>query len=53
LLKKGESFTRNVYVSCVKAAAGKLVKEGLLPQRVADDYAEQATKISLPDLRAN
>ncbi len=53
LLKKGEAFNRNVYVSCVKAAAGKLVKEGLLPQRVADDYAEQAAKTPLPDLRAN
>ncbi|HEY1372512.1 MAG TPA: alpha/beta hydrolase domain-containing protein [Candidatus Binatia bacterium] len=53
LLKKGEAFNRNVYVSCVKAAAGKLVKEGLLPQKVAEDYAEQAAKVSLPDLRSN
>ncbi|HEY1265790.1 MAG TPA: alpha/beta hydrolase domain-containing protein [Candidatus Binatia bacterium] len=53
LLKKGETFNRNVYVSCVKAAAGKLVKEGLLPQKVAEDYAEQAAKVSLPDPRAN
>jgi hypothetical protein len=53
LLKKGEAFNRNVYVSCVKAAAGKLVKEGLLPQKVADDYAEQAAKVSIPDLRSN
>lgn len=44
LLKKGEAFNRNVYVNCVKAAAAKLVKAGLLPQRVAEDYAEQAAK---------
>lgn len=53
LLKKGEAFNRNIYVNCVKAAAGKLVKEGLLPQKVAEDYAEQAAKVSLPDLRSN
>jgi hypothetical protein len=29
------------------------VKEGLLPQRVAEDYAEQAAKASLPDVRSN
>jgi hypothetical protein len=47
LLKKGEAFNRNVYMNCVKAAAGKLVKEGLLPQKVAEDYAEQAAKTPL------
>jgi len=53
LLKKGETFSRNVYVSCIKAAAGKLVKEGLLPQKVADDYAEEAAKAPFGAERAN
>ncbi len=51
LLKKGETFNRNVYVSCVKTAAGKLVKEGLLPQKVAEYYAEHAATMPLGEAR--
>jgi hypothetical protein len=49
LLPNGQRFTQSVYVGCVKAAAAKLVKEGFLPKRVGEFYAEQAARIRLPD----
>ncbi|HEX9442807.1 MAG TPA: alpha/beta hydrolase domain-containing protein [Candidatus Binatia bacterium] len=42
LLKSGETFGEAAYMKCVSAAAARLVKDGLLPQRVADDYTERA-----------
>ena len=47
LLKSGQTFSRAVYINCVKSAAASLVKEGLLPKSVAEDYAARAAKISL------
>jgi Alpha/beta hydrolase domain len=49
LLRNGQRFTQAIYVGCVKAAATKLVKDGLLPKRVGEFYAEQAAKMRLPD----
>jgi hypothetical protein len=47
LLKPGQKFTQSVYTGCVKAAAAKLVKDGLLPRRVGEAYVEQAAKTSI------
>lgn len=44
LLKSGQRFTQSAYIACVKAAAAKLVKDGILPRKVGDAYVEQATK---------
>ena len=50
LLKPGQKLTQAVYSACVNAAASKLVKEGLLPKKVGEFYAEQANKARLPEL---
>ena len=50
LLKPGQKLTQAVYSACVNAAAAKLVKEGLLPKKVGEFYAEQANKARLPEL---
>ncbi|HUK40615.1 MAG TPA: alpha/beta hydrolase domain-containing protein [Candidatus Acidoferrales bacterium] len=49
LLKAGQKLTQAVYVNCVKAAAAKLRKEGLLPNKVGEFYVERASKIRLPE----
>ena len=49
LLKAGQKLTHSVYVGCVKAVAAKLVKEGLLPNRVGEFYVERAGKARLPE----
>jgi len=49
LLKPGQKLTQAVYVNCVKAAATKLVKEGLLPSKVGEFYVERASKTRLPE----
>jgi hypothetical protein len=53
LLKPGHKLTQAAYASCVNAAAAKLVKEGLLPKKVGEFYAEQANKARLPELSPN
>jgi hypothetical protein len=47
LLKSGQRLTSAVYQSCVKEAAEKLVKQGLLPARVGEYYVEKATRTRL------
>jgi hypothetical protein len=47
LLKSGQKFTRSAYTGCVKAAAAKLVKDGLLLKKVGEAYVEQAAKKSI------
>jgi hypothetical protein len=42
LLKPGEELTHSKYVSCVTNSAAKLVKEGLLPAKVASHYVKKA-----------
>jgi hypothetical protein len=49
LLRNGQRFNQSAYVGCVKAAAAKLVKDGLLQKRVAEFYVEQAARIRLLD----
>ena len=49
LLKPGRKLTQTTYAACVKAAAAKLVKEGLLPKKVGEFYTERAGKTRLPD----
>ena len=49
LLKPGQKLTQPAYIGCVKAAATKLVKEGLLPIRVAELYVERAGKTRVPE----
>ena len=49
LLKAGQKLTQAAYVTCVKAAATKLVKEGLLPNKVGEFYVERASKTHLPE----
>jgi Alpha/beta hydrolase domain len=44
LLKAGQKLTQALYAGCVKAAASKLVNEGLLPKRVGEHYSERAGK---------
>ena len=44
LLKAGQKLTRSLYAGCVKAAASKLVNEGLLPRKVGEHYIERAGK---------
>jgi len=47
LLNPGQKLTSTVYQSCVKEAAEKLVKQGLLPARVGEYYVEKATRTRL------
>ena len=49
LLKAGQKLTQAAYVTCVKAAATKLVKEGLLPNKVGEFYVERASRTHLPE----
>lgn len=51
LLKPGETFSRAGYTSCVNAAAARLVAEGLLPKKVAEDYEARAAKAAPADPR--
>ena len=44
LLKAGQRLTQSLYAGCVKAAALKLVNEGLLPRKVGEYYTERAGK---------
>jgi hypothetical protein len=44
LLKAGQKLTQALYAGCVKAAASKLVNEGLLPKKVGEHYIEKAGK---------
>jgi len=45
LLKAGQKLTPGAYQSCVKAAAERLVKEGLLPAKVGEFYIEKAARV--------
>ena len=47
LLKAGQKMTTAVYQSCVKDAAAKLVRQGLLPAKVAEYYAEKTSRARL------
>ena len=47
LLKPGQELTPSVYAGCVKAAASKLVNDGLLPKKVSEHYIERAGKARL------
>jgi hypothetical protein len=42
LLKSGQKLTAAAYQSCVKDAATKLVKQGLLPAKVGEYYIERS-----------
>jgi len=44
LLKAGQKVSASVYQNCVKNAASKLVKQGLLPAKVGEYYVEKAAK---------
>jgi hypothetical protein len=44
LLKAEQRLTQSLYAGCVKAAALKLVNEGLLPRKVGEYYTERAGK---------
>jgi hypothetical protein len=44
LLKAGQKMSVGGYQNCVKDAAGKLVKQGLLPAKVGEYYVEKAAK---------
>jgi hypothetical protein len=44
LLKAGQKMTPAAYQSCVKDAAAKLVKHGLLPAKVGEYYAEKTSR---------
>ena len=44
LLKPGEQLTQQTYVACVTAAARKLAREGLLPERVVNNYVKKAVR---------
>ena len=44
LLKAGQKMSVGGYQNCVKNAAGKLVKQGLLPEKVGEYYVERAAK---------
>ncbi len=47
LLKAGQKMTPSAYHNCVKNAAAKLVKQGLLPAKVGEYYVEKAHKMRL------
>jgi len=47
LLKAGQKLTSAAYQGCVKDAATKLVKDGLLPAKVGEYYVEKAAKTRL------
>jgi hypothetical protein len=47
LLKAGQKMSASAYESCVKNAASKLVKEGLLPAKVGEYYVEKASRMRL------
>jgi hypothetical protein len=49
LVKAGQKLTQAAYVNCVKNAAAKLVKEGLLPKKVGEYYVEHAQRTHLPN----
>lgn len=48
LLKAGETFDRAKYVACVQNSTARLRKEGLITERVAALYVEEAGKDPLP-----
>lgn len=47
LLGANETLTREKYVSCVTAAAGKLQKEGFFSEKTAQEYAQKAQAAEL------
>lgn len=47
LLKAGQKMSASIYQNCVKNAAAKLVKQGLLPAKVGEYYIEKASKARL------
>ena len=47
LLKQGQQMTSAAYQTCVKDAAAKLVKQGLLPAKVGEYYVEKASRTRL------
>lgn len=48
LLREGEAFTREAYVTCVSRAAKALEAEGLLAPKMAALYREEAQRAELP-----
>ena len=47
LIKPGQKMSASVYQNCVKSAAGKLVRQGLLPAKVAEFYTGKASRTRL------
>jgi hypothetical protein len=47
LLKSGQQMSSAIYQNCVKNAAAKLVKQGLLPAKVGEYYVEKAVRTRL------
>jgi hypothetical protein len=47
LLKAGQKLTQAAYQNCVKDAAAKLVKQGLLPGKVGEYYVEKTARARL------
>jgi hypothetical protein len=47
LLKSGQQMTSAVYQNCVKNAAAKLVKQGLLPAKLGEYYLDKASRTRL------
>ena len=47
LLKPSQQMTSTAYQSCVKEAATKLVKQGLLPAKVGEYYVDKASRTRL------
>ena len=47
LLKAGQKMSSAAYHGCVKEAATKLVKQGLLPAKVGEYYIEKASRARL------
>lgn len=48
LLKADETFTREKYVACVKSVTERLKRQGLLTEKGASSYVDDASKASLP-----
>ncbi|MBI4483310.1 MAG: hypothetical protein HY652_10525 [Acidobacteria bacterium] len=49
LLKANETFSRDKYADCVKAAVSRLRKEHFLTEKLANFYIEEAAKAALPE----
>ena len=47
LLKTGQKMSASIYQNCIKNSSSKLVKQGLLPPKVAEYYLDKAPKTRL------